>query len=169
MARHALRYIWASSKSAALLVLWVVGGFWVFLTVAPVFGYLPYSDRPGAGWWGRFPALSLGEAMVNAWKMLEYAAFFAVLFVVGAFVCVILVDSLADRITSEPLKRTLTGLIAAAITWYSIAGIGWYIALGEPAVWFAAALGALAGAWWLPNRSRESPRRPPTPDERLTP
>jgi hypothetical protein len=36
-------------KSVACYALVITGGQVCFLSVAPVLGYLPYSDRPGAG------------------------------------------------------------------------------------------------------------------------
>jgi hypothetical protein len=37
-------------KAVALYLATVVGGVTLFLIFAPLFGYLPYSDRPGPGW-----------------------------------------------------------------------------------------------------------------------
>ena len=50
----------------ALYVLVVIGGTVAFLCIAPIFGYLGYSDRPGPGWFGHFPAVTWSEFRDNA-------------------------------------------------------------------------------------------------------
>lgn len=49
------------TKSLALYLLGAVGGTVTFLSLAPVVGYLPYSDRPGPGCLGSFSAVNWHE------------------------------------------------------------------------------------------------------------
>jgi hypothetical protein len=39
----------------------VIGGTCLFLIVVQLVGYLPCSDRPGPGWYGLFPKITLAD------------------------------------------------------------------------------------------------------------
>ena len=149
-----LRFCWDVTKGTLLYLAIVAGGLTLFLVLAPIFGYLPYSDRPGPGWYGHFPALGWSEFWSNALEMLSYGTFIALLIAIGGGVCVLLIR-LAERFGAPLLAvRLAGGLLTAIVTGWFVLGAGWYIALGLPAWITATTLGLIAGAWILPRRAR---------------
>lgn len=153
MVRQVLAFLFDLGKATALYLAVVVGGITLLLIFAPVFGYLPYSDRPGPGWFGRFPAIGWNEFWRNALEMLGFGAFFAMLLALGGVVCVLLVRVVHIIPVPSLVNRALSGVLCGLITGYFMLGIGWYVALGWPALLLSAALGVLVGAWLLPERS----------------
>ena len=147
-------------RAVGLYLAFVVGGVLCFLSLAPVVGYIPYSDRPGPGWVGRFPGVSwsefLGGLMFQvgwATLLLPYAA------VIG--VILFAVARGMERIGApRAVVATLSALLAGLVSGYIVAGIGWCIAIAAPPIYFAMALGAVFGAWCLPTRIRSSPAGP---------
>jgi len=139
-------------KMVGLYLLVVVGGVLAFLSLAPVFGYLPYSDRPGPGWYGRFPAITWsqfwhGASSCFGWSLLllPYAA------VCG--LALFLVIRVLERFrTSHFVVAVVGALLGGLVSGYVVLGIGWYIAIAAAPVWVAMMLGLLFGAWLLPTR-----------------
>jgi hypothetical protein len=147
--RVLLRFV----KSVALYLATVVGGVTLFLIFAPLFGYLPYSDRPGPGWFAQFPALSWGQFWSNAWGMLGYGLFLAILFLIPAGLGVLLIMGL-ERVVSHSLtRRGLAALVAAVAAGWWMLGAGWYISAGMPLLVAAILLGAIAGGWLIVDRT----------------
>lgn len=147
-----LRWLWGFVKSIAVYLLFVAGGLTLFLIVAPLFGYLPYSDRPGSGWFGAFPALGWTQFWQNALKMLGFGLFIAMLIALGGAVIVGLIR-LSERLKAPLLAVRVGGAIASAlVTAYFVLGAGWYVALGLPAWIVSIVLGAIAGGWFLPRK-----------------
>ena len=139
-------------------LLLVVGGSTLFLVAAPLFGYLPYSDRPGTGWFGRFPAVGFGELAAHAWHMLGFGLFFGVIFVIPAALCVGGVR-LLERYSGRPgLVRAVGAALGALTSGYWMMGAAWYIAAGLPLVVTATLAGAVAGGMVLPSRRLRSVR-----------
>lgn len=137
----------------------VVGGVTLFLVIAPVVGYLPYSDRPGPGWYGTFPALGWSEFWSNAGTMLEYGLFFATIMSQFAVVAVLVVRGM-ERVGRSPFViRSVAAALVGAISLYGIAGVGWYVSLGAPAVLLGCALGIFTGGCLLPRGSAVRPVR----------
>lgn len=148
-----LRGLWAFAKSVALYLGIVAGGLTVFLIFAPLFGYLPYSDRPGPGWFGSFPALGWTEFWSNALGMAGFGLFIAILIALGGAIVVGIIR-LTERFHAPILAVRVGGAaLSAVVTAYFVMGAGWYISLGLPAWIVAVALGALAGGWFLPQRA----------------
>jgi hypothetical protein len=139
-------------RAAALYLVFVVGGLTSFLIIAPVFGYLPYSDRPGPGWHGSFPALSVQEFLANSWEMLQFGLFFLIAFAPAALLCAGLFYALA-RTDWRPLTSRLVAALASAfVTAFFMFGAAWYISAGLALLFLSIGLGALAGICLVPKR-----------------
>ncbi|SRR6266568_2720746 len=140
-------------RSTLIYELITFGGLTLFLILASLFGYLPYSDRPGPGWYGRFPALGWSEFWSSAGHMISIGAFFAVIALQFAVPCALLIVA-AHRLVRWPAVVYAAGvLLSAAVTFYLMPALGWYVALGAPAMWVGIVLGALAGYLFVPLRA----------------
>jgi hypothetical protein len=155
--RTVARLLWDLLSSTALYLAVVAGGLTIFLSLAPLVGYLPYSDRPGAGWIGRYPAMGWTDFWRNSWQMLSYGVFIAVLLAIGGVVCVVSIRATERLRAPNWILRAVGGLLSAVITGYFVLGAGWYISLGQPGLFLAVLLGAIAGAFVLPRRRHTSP------------
>jgi hypothetical protein len=133
-------------KSLALYLATVAGGVTLFLIAAPLFGYLPYSDRPGPGWFGQFPALGWGEFWANAWEMLGYGLFLAVLFVIPGALGLLLARGVERLVRHRRVQRALAAVVGALAAGWWMLGAGWYISAGWALLVLAVALGGVAGA-----------------------
>jgi hypothetical protein len=109
---RALRFFLDLIKSVGLYLLVVIGGTIAFLSLAPVFGYLPYSDRPGPGWYGRFPAISWAEFIETVWFMLGWAA----LFIPHSIVCGLLIALLARGLELVRTPRLVVAIVCAVVS-----------------------------------------------------
>lgn len=130
----------------------LAGGITVFLMVAPLFGYLPYSDRPGPGWYGRFPTMSLEQFAEHALNMLGHGLFLALLLPIPALMVVGIVrvcEAWFGRGGAMPAVGALVGGLVGGL-WMLMAG--WYISAGAPLFSLAVVLGALAGGAVAPRR-----------------
>ncbi len=139
-------------RSLGIYLSVVVGGITLFLILAPVFGYLPYSDRPGPGWYGSFPGLSLRAFFSNAGKMLEFGVFFAVVFLTAGIIIVGAIRLVELVVRPPNTVRVSGGLISAVLTGFWMLGAGWYISAGWPLLMLSIVLGAVAGACCLPRK-----------------
>jgi hypothetical protein len=117
------------------------------LLAASIVGYLPYSDRPGPGWWGRVHLPSLAEIGVYL-GFAPWFAYFCLIFGLGIFLL-----SLVLGIASTPkwLSRVLGGLISAVAAGLAVAGAGWYLALAEIGPDVALMFGLLYGICLFPR------------------
>ena len=148
-----LRWLWGFAKSVALYLGVVAGGLTVFLIFAPLFGYLPYSDRPGPGWHGSFPALGWADFWNNSLQMAGFGVFIALLIASGGAIVVGLIR-LTERFHAPLIAVRVGGaILSALVTAYFVMGAGWYISLGLPAWIVSVALGTVAGGWLLPRRT----------------
>jgi len=140
-------------RSIGLYVLLIVGGSFCFLSLAPVFGYRPYSDRPGPGWIGKF----LGVGWADFWHGVVFMFGWALLLVPYAIVAGSIIFALARLLERLKAPRLVVAIVAALFAWfvsgYIVMGIGWYIAIAGAPVDFAAVLGLIYGGCLLP-RSR---------------
>jgi len=132
-------------RSTSLFLLIVGGGVTLFLIFAPLFGYLPYSDRPGPGWYGRFPAMGWSEFWLNAWGMLGYGLFLAIVFPIPGAVGVLLIRGFECVVRNRTARRATATLIAALAAGWWMLGAGWYIAAGTPLLVVSIVLGAITG------------------------
>ena len=138
-------------RSVGLYLVVVVGGSVCFLSLAPVFGYLPYSDRPGPGWIGKFPGVGWHDFWHNVVFMFDWA----LLLIPLATIAGLVVFSIARILECFGTPRTIVaiagGLLAGFVSGYIVAGVGWYIAIGQAPVYFATALGLIYGSVVLPR------------------
>ena len=102
----------------------VIGGIALFMTAGMLIGYLPYTDRPGPGWYG--PSQTIGEIpMVGQWLRLRpwvppiYG---------GAIFVVIKGLSLVPRLP-RAIVRIAGAILAAAAAVVWVLATGWYFAL----------------------------------------
>lgn len=126
----------------------VVGGTTAFLALAPVFGYLGYGDRPGPGWFGRFPAIGWADFLDSAGGAISIGAFFVVLFAIPGVLLAAL-TGLSGRPAAA--TRVVGGVAGMLLTGWWMAGAGWYVAAGGPMLALGALLGLVAGAWAVPG------------------
>jgi hypothetical protein len=154
--KQVLRVVLYVARSVLVYLAVVVGGSTLFLIVAPVFGYLPYSDRPGAGWFGSFPAIGWGDFWSNTLSMLEFGLFFGILFLLAGLICVLSVRGLERFVRNPLLVRVIGGVLSALVSGYWMLGAGWYIAAGLPLIVVSMMLGGFAGAWVLPRTTHEA-------------
>ena len=143
----------------ALLFSVAVGlGTSLVLLIASCAGYLPYSDRPGPGWWGRvhWPDWTeIGTYLGFA----PWFAYFCLFFGVGLFLL-----SLVLGFASTPrwLNRIVGGVIAALAAALAVAGSGWYLALAPIGPNSALAIGFLYGAFLFPRFVARREKKLPT-------
>ena len=146
------RFVLDLLRSIGLYVLLVVGGSLCFLSLAPVFGYLPYSDRPGPGWIGKFPAIGWADF----WHSVDFLLGWALMLVPYAMVAGLIVFALTRLLERFKTPRVVVAIIAALISGfasgYIVLGIGWYIAIADAPVYFAIVLGLIFGGFLLPKR-----------------
>ncbi len=138
-------------RSIGLYILVVVGGSLCFLSLAPVFGYLPYSDRPGPGWIGKFPAIGWADF----WHSIDFLLGWALLLVPYASVAGLIVFTVARLLERFKTPRVVVAIVAALlagfVSGYIVLGIGWYIAIADAPVYFAIVLGLIFGGFLLPT------------------
>ncbi len=139
----------------ALLFSGLVGmGTSLVLLASSCIGYLPYSDRPGPGWWGRVHAPSWAE-FVQYIGFAPLFAYFCLYFGLGIFGF-----SLVLSISSAPrwLSRLLGGMVCAVAAGLAVLGAGWYFALAVIGLDAAILLGLIYGALLFPSFVRPLPQ-----------
>lgn len=125
-----------------LLVLWGTVGVLVLCTLV---GYLPYSDRPGPGWYGVGETASLSAV----WLFLSWAGF-AALYVAPVGLMLFVGTRILQLIRCPRwLIRVIGALASGYLSLYSIAGMGWYISIAAVPVYAAGVLGCAFGAFLL--------------------
>jgi MFS family permease len=145
--RSALRHIKNSIVCAFTYALVLAGGITLLLLASSAIGYLPYSDRPGPGWFS--PHL----------PRLEELRFFAgwAVFFIGPFallwgvVLYIFTSTIAQLGSPKLLARIFGGVFAGALGFLGVAAAGWYIAISSVGVYGAAILGLTFGSVLLPR------------------
>ena len=139
----------------ALLFSGIVGiGTSVVLLLSSSFGYLPYSDRPGPGWWGRVHWPSWAEFATYI-GFSPWFAYFCLYFGLGLFGL-----SLVLSVAASPrwLNRLLGGSIAAAAAGLAVMSAGWYLALAEIGPDAAIIIGLLYGVFLFPRFIQPRPQ-----------
>jgi hypothetical protein len=131
-----------------LLFSGIVGiGTSLVLLASSSFGYLPYSDRPGPGWWGRVHWPSWAE-FANYIEFSPWFAYFCLYFGLGLFGLSLILGVAA---TPRWLNRLLGGAIAGSAAGLAVMGAGWYLALAEIGPYAAIILGLLYGVFLFPR------------------
>ena len=127
----------------------ILGGLFFYLVGAQAIGYLPYSDRPGPGWYG---------GLSFSWSQISYIGGFIGLFGIYIFVELVVVYVLFRlfRLVGfhHILYPILGGLVIGFLTAYITMGIGWYIAIDRSSVMVGGLLGAFYGAALFPSLFR---------------
>ena len=142
------------ARSLGLYVLVVVGGVFCFLSLAPLVGYLPYSDRPGPGWLGR--AANWREFLGGVGFLLAWAPMMLPHTVTAGSILFLIARALERFGTPRLAVAIIAAVLAGFASGYLVLAFGWYIAIAEPPVYFAMALGIVFGAWLLPRPQRYS-------------
>jgi hypothetical protein len=128
-------------KAYALYVGIVIAGTGLVMYLVDSLGYLSYSDRPGSGWYGLHPHLSVPDAEF----ILGFVAFTAVLSVFSIAVPGVMLLTVAMR--RYRVHRVVVGLVVAPLiavaTLWVFAVAGWYVAIGVPFILIAAVLSVL--------------------------
>ena len=143
--------------SVALYVLVVIGGVVAFLCIAPVFGYLGYSDRPGPGWFGHFPAITWGEFLENARFMFGWARLFVWQSLFFGLLIVLLARGLELVRTPRIAVAIVCAIVSVFFTGFLMLAAGWYIALGAAPFYFSILLAVFFGAILLPKHRAPKP------------
>jgi hypothetical protein len=143
--RRLKAFLVAELLGSLLCVGIIVFGTALFMFLCQLIGFLPYSDRPGPGFYGWFPLRTLSDIGGAAWFQLSFALFAAPLFAMYAIPA--LTIFLALRLT--PINRWFLAVPAALVfgflALYLMAGIGWYIAISGAAVIAAGVFGIAFG------------------------
>lgn len=125
----------------------ILGGLFLYMVAALMVGYLPYSDRPGPGWYE-------GEIQMN-WKGVKFIIDFILflgIYITGSLVLVFLLFRIFRLFGYNRLVYSiLGGLIIGFVSLYCTLGIGWYIAIDGSTVIAGGFLGCLYGATIFPK------------------
>jgi len=146
------RFLVDLGKTAGTYLLVVGGGTLALLLATTFIGYLPYSDRPGPGWYGLRVGITLGEVSF----LVSWAIFLVIpAAVIGAMLFISAQLLLWIR-TPRWLIATLGAAASALLSLILVAATGWIIAIGAVPVYGAALLGGVYGGWLLPNQAAQS-------------
>jgi hypothetical protein len=127
--------------------LFLAGGTFLLLVAVSAIGYLPYSDRPGPGWYAAHIP-NLQEVGYYASWATFFVGPFALLWGILLFV---LVRTLGWLMMPRLLVRTIAAVFAFFVSLLGLASAGWYIAIAGVVVYGGAAIGSLFGGWILPR------------------
>jgi hypothetical protein len=128
-----------SLKAYALYVAIVIVGMSLLMFVADSIGYLSYSDRPGAGWHGLHPRLSLRDATFVAEFALLTVYISAVMGAVPA-VAILAVALRRFSLHRAVITAVLVPVAVVSTLWLYVVA-GWYVGL---AAWFVIVAAALS-------------------------
>ena len=154
-------FVWESLKVFGLYLLFVAVFPPVVMFIEMSVGYLPYSDRPGPGWYGFHPNFSVGVLEWCAGFALGVALFSLLIYLLGPFASVIAAALLRTRLPWWALAILYVPIFGIPTLWI-YAAYGWYEALD--AITPLVALGAsVVFAVLLPYRARRFATRKPQP------
>jgi hypothetical protein len=139
-------YVKNAAICTIVYTLFLAGGTFLLLVVVSAFGYLPYSDRPGPGWY---------VAHIPNLQEIGYYASWAT-FLVGPFALLwgallfVLIRALGWLAMPGWFVRTIAAVFAFFLSLLGLASAGWYIAIAGVVVYGGATIGSLFGGWILP-------------------
>jgi hypothetical protein len=123
------------------------GGVLLAMTVSAYIGYLPYSDRPGPGWYGP-RLLPLDEVAYY----LEFATLLLSRVTAIAAVTFFLLARVLGALRLPKWAIAAYGaLTIGLVSLIAVAAAGWYIAVGAFAVYAGGVIGLLYGILVLPR------------------
>lgn len=138
-------------KTIGKYLLIVVGGTILFLILSPVVGYVPYSDRPGPGWHGKPFEITWEGFVGNARDMFGFGIFLSLYAIFIATILYAVVCLLGRFHVHKTVVITITAILSGFLSSYIVAGIGWYIAIGFPAIIVSLVGGIIFGVFILPK------------------
>lgn len=148
---HFLQAVGRNVKNAAICAiayaLFLAGGTFLLLVSVSAIGYLPYSDRPGPGWYAAHIPNSQEIGYYASWATFSVGPF-ALVWGVLLFV---LVRALGWLATPKWFVKTVGALCAFFLSLLGLAAAGWFIAIAGTMVYGGAAIGSLFGGWILPR------------------
>jgi hypothetical protein len=125
----------------------ILGGLFLYMTIAISIGYLPYSDRPGPGWYKK--PFGIG------WDEINYIGSFILflgLYILGTLIVVYFLFRLFRLIGYNRIVYSiLGGLIIGFLSLYWTLGIGWYIAIDGSTILAGGIFGLIYGATLFPK------------------
>ena len=144
----------ATFKNLGKHLLWgiliILGGLFLYMVGAQILGYLPYSDRPGPGWYK-------GEILVD-WDGLKFVLDFILflgIYIIGSLILVYGLFRIFRLFGyNRIIYSILGGLIIGFLCLYWTLGIGWYIAIDGSTVTAGGILGLIYGATIFPKLLR---------------
>ena len=124
----------------------ILGGIFIYMTIATSIGYLTYSDRPGSGW-----NKDVGISIDALNFILGFIVFLGI-YILPTLIVVYLLFLLFKLIGyNRIIFAILGGLIIGALSYYWTLGIGWYIAIDFSTVVVGGLLGVIYGATLFPK------------------
>jgi hypothetical protein len=110
-------------------------------------GYLPYSDRPGPGWYKKPFGIGRDELRF----VFEFILFLGI-YILGTLIIVYLLFRLLRLIGYNRIVYSiLGGLVIGFFSLYWTFGIGWYIAIDSTSILVGGLLGLIYGATLFPR------------------
>lgn len=125
----------------------ILGGLFLYMTIAISIGYLPYSDRPGPGWYKKPFGISWDE-ISYIWSFILFLG----IYILGTLIIVYFLFRLFRLIGyNKIIYSILGGLIIGFLSLYWTYGIGWYIAIDGSTILTGGILGVIYGATLFPK------------------
>ena len=125
----------------------ILGGLFLYMTIVISIGYLPYSDRPGPGWYKKPFGISWDETRY-IWSFILFLG----IYILGTLIIVYFLFRLFRLIGYNRITYSiLGGLIIGFLSLYWTYGIGWYIAIDGSTILTGGILGLIYGATLFPK------------------
>jgi hypothetical protein len=142
-----VRQILGLGQAVGFFLLLVTGMPLLAMVIMAFVGYLPYSDRPGPGWYGLRLALSVRELRL----FVDWWAFTAIAAMPAAAVLFVFHRALRAIRTPRWLSASVCGVASLFVSMYLLLAAGWYIALSLVFVVLAGLTGLVYGTLLLPR------------------
>jgi len=126
------------------------GGLMLFMTFAPLFGYLPYEGAQYRAGTPHFPALGWSDFWGNAWRVSSNGLLLAIIALLLAIPCALLIVVASRLIQRRTPIRLFAMALFSVVSFLIIPGFGWAVGLSVPAMWVAIGCSALSGCLVLP-------------------
>jgi hypothetical protein len=125
----------------------ILGGLFLYITIALAIGYLPYSDRPGPGWYKNQYGISFDDIRYVWGFILFLGIYILALLIIAYFVFRLFLFVGYNRIVFS----IFGGLFIGFFSMYLTLGIGWYIAIDNSTTIAGGILGIIYGATLFPK------------------